>query len=478
MIKKIEREKRTQIKAVYPGDLQVFAYLTKQKPMKQEVQIHKSQFVHALYIEGKYILFHTLTRQILVIAPELIEWFIGNRTFSPEVLRDEAAAFFWENWFLVPEDRDEYKTWQEIRQILMLKQEIPEGIVHYVILPTSVCNARCFYCYEQGMPQRMMSPETVEATIRFILDHRPKQGKIHIHWFGGEPTMAPEIMDRLCAGLEGAGVDFFAEMTSNGSRFTPEMATHARDTWKTERVQITLDGLAEEYVSRKKYLPGVEKPFETVTGNIRNLIAAGIYVTIRLNVDENNVGDAFRTADFIRDFYSEEERRFITVYAHSIFETCGNRKPECQTGEEMDVLEETVQQINEYLIRQGLMKKNLQELSHLKTCFCLAAAQEYNVVIDSKGKLYSCEAMTENTHCGDVYSGMDSVCQERRGELPEMDSQCRTCTFLPQCTDFNGCPNRLPFDLCRRQEKRKLDSDLRLVYYLCREKQAKETAEH
>ena len=101
------------------------------------------------------------------------------------------------------------------------------------ILPTTTCNARCFYCFEQGMEYRKMSRKTVEDVLRFILEHKPKEHKkIHIHWFGGEPMCAADNIDRICDGLDEAGIEYTAEMTSNGSLFDEESVKKASEKWK------------------------------------------------------------------------------------------------------------------------------------------------------------------------------------------------------------------------------------------------------
>ncbi len=469
-------QKRQEIISLVDGDPRVRIFLGSQKLPQDDVRICRNHFVYSLYIDGRYLLFHLLTRQILLVEPEMIGWFIGDRTFPVGILADEDVKFFWTNWFLVPEYEKESRTWAQVRKLLELKEEIPPGISHYVILPTTFCNARCIYCFEQGMTYQHMSPETVEDTIRFIQEHRPSQGKIHIHWFGGEPTCAPGIMDRISADLAEAGIEFAAEMTSNGSLFTPGMARHARETWKVEKIQVTLDGLAEEYIARKRYVADVMNPFETVIRNIRHLIAVGIQVTIRLNVDEDNIGEIFRTAKFLREFYTEEERNNLNVYAHSLFGSPGEDQGRCTASGGLEELETVVLQINEYLIRIGLMKKDLGELLRLKTRACLAAAPEYNVLIDAIGDLFACDAMPENMRYGSVKQGIDPVLWKEVSRSCKLEAHCDGCVFLPQCTEFNRCPTRFAFDACRRQEKRKLDSDLRLMYYFWRELQVRRTA--
>lgn len=205
---------------LYPGDPRACMLLGAQKKPAEDKKIRRSCFVHVLYIKGQYLLFHTLTRKILLLEPKYIDYFADDRLFPSSVLEEELPAKLYSDHFLVPEDEQESRTYLELKDILVLKEELPKGITHYVILPTTICNARCFYCFEQGMRYHKMSNETVEDTLRFILEHKPAgDKKIHIHWFGGEPLCAWDNIDRICAGLKDAGIAYTAEMTSNGSLF-------------------------------------------------------------------------------------------------------------------------------------------------------------------------------------------------------------------------------------------------------------------
>ena len=56
------------------------------------------------------------------------------------------------NHFLVPEDFDEYKSVNQLRKIYQTRST-GEAINQYVILPTTFCNAHCFYCYESDYPR-------------------------------------------------------------------------------------------------------------------------------------------------------------------------------------------------------------------------------------------------------------------------------------------------------------------------------------
>lgn len=452
-----------EIEILFSGDPRVCVLLGKQKRAEAGDYVRRSQFVYSLYMRGQYLLFHTLTRRLLLVSPRLIDYFADDRLFPASVLDDELPAKLYENHFLVPEHAPESRTYLELKDVMVVKEELPQGITSYVILPTTTCNARCFYCFEQGIRYQKMTPETVEDTISFILRHKPKDDKkIHIHWFGGEPMCAADNIDRICAGLTEAGVEYWSEMTSNGSLFTEESAKRAAEIWKVETIQITLDGLAEEYEKRKRYTSAVKNPFQTVIRSIHLILAAGIKVKVRLNVDENNLGEIYRVVDFLNGEFTEEEKKKLHVYAHSLFSQPGEMVCSEDTGP--DALEEHVLEINDYILRQKLHFKELGSLFALRSHFCMVTAPECSVVIDAAGRLFACEAMPENMCYGDVKRDIDPEAWNGVASPCDVRAECEHCAFLPQCTEFDRCPNRMSYDDCYRQEKRKLDQELYFAY--------------
>lgn len=457
---------------LYRGDPRVLALLGSQKPPSGDERIRRSCFVYSMYVDGKYLLFHTLTRQLLVVEPKYIDFFTDGVLIPSSILAQELPAKLYADYFLVPEHTSESQLYLELKNILVLKEELPKAITNYVILPTTACNARCFYCFEQGMRYQGMDDETVENTVRFILEHRLKENKaIHIHWFGGEPLCASETIDRICAALTEAGVEYIAEMTSNGSLFTEETVKKAADTWKLSRIQITLDGMDGEYAKRKHYRGALKNPFGTVIRNMHRLIGAGIGVTVRLNVDEKNLGEVYRVIDFLTEEFTEEEQKKLEVYAHSLFGQCGDGSDACPADTGNDALEARVLEINDYIERRNLRIHDMGALFSLKSHYCMVTAPECNVLIDAAGKLFACDAMTEEMCYGDVKNGIDLEAWRRVSSECAVHEECSRCVFLPQCTEFDRCPTRMVYDNCYRQEKRKLERELHYAYTPFQEQQ-------
>ncbi len=477
---------------LYPGDPRVCVLLGNQKTPSADVRIRPCHFVIHHYIDCKYLLFHTLTRRAVLIEPTLITYFMAGKTFSAEILENETLQELYKQYFLVPEDCEESQLYKDIKEILRFKEEVPEGISNYVILPTTACNARCFYCFEQGIRPNTMTRETEEELLNFMIGHRPaKNFPIAIQWFGGEPLIGAGMIDRLSQGLKDAGIQFEASMISNGSLFTKELINRAYDLWNLKNVQITLDGLEEEYLRRKKYLASVKDPFQTVLSNIHALLQADIRVVMRLNLDANNIGELYECVNFISNEFSDpNERNLLFVYTHEIFgKSCGNCGETIESEIDLTVY---VDQLNSYIQQKGLMNhfaklfenndylesggskkdKDGQKMhpfttngGRLKSTYCMADRAEHSIVIDAEGRFFTCEAMVDEFCYGNLKDGItDAETFEKICSTVDLPELCQTCAYLPECTDFRHCPNQPKMPICKMSQQRRLGQALLNLY--------------
>lgn len=115
------------------------------------------------------------------------------------------------------------------------------------------CNARCFYCYEDGLRYGRMRQEDCENIVNFLKTLDCSQG-IDLTWFGGEPLMNQEWMDCFSDSLEKTGIEFSAFIITNGSKIDDTTIDKMVNKWKIQAIQITLDGSYEKYFSRKDYV--------------------------------------------------------------------------------------------------------------------------------------------------------------------------------------------------------------------------------
>lgn len=442
------------IKVLHPGDKTVALLLGKQTAPEHPAELLRpSRFVFYVFAGDGYALFHTLTKKTVLVAPALIRFFLGGG-YTLEELRAQGAEELFEDCFIVRDGADEYRDYREVRNIYLKKLLNKGQIERYVILPLTACNARCVYCYEETLTDEalVMTDEIQGRLISFIRAHAPKSKPVLIQWFGGEPLCGSQRIDKICQALTGAGIPFLSTMVTNGSLFSAALSEKAARDWKLEEAQITLDGTKAEYEKRKRYLPGLSSPFETVIQNIHHLLSAGIRVTIRLNADMENLGDLFACADFLAEEFSEQEKQGIRVYAHELFS--------CDSDTEMlDALLERLEELNLYIARcfpSGRKAGEEKKIHRFDPMICMANPAGNTVVVAPDGRLFACEHMPEELSLGSLEDGIDlgrleAIREERIGE-----SHCKSCAFLPICSDFERCPSRILWPHCQRKKEREM----------------------
>jgi uncharacterized protein len=98
----------------------------------------------------------------------------------------------------------------------------------YTLLTTLACNLRCTYCYI-GKRNISITLPIAEQIIEFIYRHTPDEEKIDLGFFGGEPLLEFETMQRIVEMVE-SHFKYDPErialsITTNGTIFSPEIAS-------------------------------------------------------------------------------------------------------------------------------------------------------------------------------------------------------------------------------------------------------------
>ncbi len=367
-------------------------------------------------VDDGLLLYNTLTCSLVLLTP----YEAADLTAQRELI---------DRWFLVPQEHDDRKLCRQVRQMAVLLTPAPKVVTTYTILPTTGCNARCFYCYEQGTKPVTMTAETASQVVRYIVAHRGDE-KITLRWFGGEPLVNAKVIDQICTELNGQGVPFHSEMTTNGYLFDADMVQRAKNLWQLQKVQITLDGTAQTYNRVKAYVYQGVNAFERVLENIGQLIAVGIRVLIRLNVDKHNIGEMAELAELLHQHFGSNEH--LSVYSHELF---GERTPEDNA-----TLFAQRMQLEQQIAKHGILRiKELPKDIHLNQCM---ADNDGSVVIAPDGHLGKCEHFIDREFFGHIDSEERDMTiirkfKERRAEI----EACATCPFYPQCYRLVMCEN-------------------------------------
>ena len=362
------------------------------------------------------LLYNTLTCSLVLLTPD-------------EAADIIAQGELIDRWFLVPQGHDDRKLCRQVRQMAVLLTPAPKVVTTYTILPTTGCNARCFYCYEQGTRPVTMTAETASQVVRYIVAHRGNE-EVTLRWFGGEPLVNVKAIDQICTELRAQGVPFTSSMVSNGYLFDADMVQRAKNLWQLQKVQITLDGTAQTYNRVKAYVYQGVNAFERVLENIGQLIAVGIRVLIRLNVDKHNIGEMAELAELLHQHFGSNEH--LSVYSHELF---GERTPEDNA-----TLFAQRMQLEQQIAKHGILRiKELPKDIHLNQCM---ADNDGSVVIAPDGHLGKCEHFIDREFFGHIDSEERNEAilrkfKERRADI----EACATCPFYPQCYRLVMCEN-------------------------------------
>jgi len=404
-----------------------------------EGQIYRlMKYVLRVNHKGK-VLFHNMVTGQLVILSQEESSIINELTFNYSPILKALI----ENRFLVPISYDEHAQVKELRNILQKLNDkwAPKKIHKYTILPTTTCNARCYYCFEQGAKVSTMTSKVAEDVVRFIKDHYCKGDQIVILWFGGEPTVASNRIDEICTGLERYRIDFTSRMMSNGYLFGNEMVHRAKELWRLRSVKICIDGTEKFYNKIKAYVNVQDNPYQRVMQNVGYLLAEGICVDIRMNFDIQNA-EMFKP--MLEDVILQLGKNpLLTVSAHPIIGEYRNSDGEVVHGSDQ-WLEKKALELNDTAREAGLypITARIPCLSY-KGC---SAARDSAVTITPEGNIvrcleqYGCDQIT-----GNIYDGvLNKTLVQSWKEFADYE-RCSECIMFPVCDRLKRCAT---YDKC------------------------------
>jgi 12,18-didecarboxysiroheme deacetylase len=170
---------------------------------------------------------------------------------------------------------------------------------------TKQCNLRCAHCYASAT-FRPASDELTGDEARAMIDDLARFGCPVLLFSGGEPIMRGDLMD-LIVHAKAAGMR--AVISTNGTLITPSLAARFAEVGLSY-VGVSLDGL-EEVHDRFR---GVSGAFKESLAGIRNCLAAGVKVGLRLTLNRRNVQDLPGIFDLI-----ERERIPRVCFYHLVY---------------------------------------------------------------------------------------------------------------------------------------------------------------
>lgn len=337
---------------------------------------------------------------------------------------------------------------------------------HYVVMPTYQCNLRCPYCFQdhmrtdpryshllrvmdRGMVDRLLlGMRNIEAAHGLQEDADLTRG---LTFFGGEPLLARSrpLIEYFIERMRARG-----KVRINAITNATELDAYEDllDAEHLASLQVTLDGIPQEHDRRRIY-PDGSGSFERIARNLSMALERGVYVSLRMNIDRNNLSQLPALAELFeaRGWSSRSNFGPYVAPIHAANDNVDNKSTfnSWQLGRAIEEL----RQQHPGVARISLMDDSLQLKARqifdqkatstgFSTAFCGAHTTMY--VLDAFGDVYACWERTGDprqrighiTESGDVLMSRTHL-HAWRGRNVVSNPVCRKCRYATSCG--GGC---------------------------------------
>lgn len=408
------------MKYIFRGKIKINEIITEQEYNKN-IQYRWANWSVVKEVDNNEVgLYNLFTRSVAILSKKEYE-----NCFEGEIYKSLIKGYF-----LVPQDFHERTFYKAFLSAFEKNKPRPHMIEPeaFVILPTTKCNAKCYYCYESKYNKLDMTFETADKVIKYI-KKSIKGNRTNILWFGGEPFCNPQIIKYIASNLRKEGIEFVSRTISNGSLFTSiDDIEEIIKVTNLKSAQITLDGTKETYEKIK----GVS--FENTLSGIDFLLKHKIKVGIRMNLSYDNYEELKKLIYFLKERFGVSD--YFVVYVYPLFQLTVEK-----AGKE--IIYDNLIKLTKLAYDLGISFPDYNDVS---THRCMADSGR-TTVISPKGELSLCEHHCEGKEIfGSIDKGIKhynyniiSDWREKELDYPE----CDQCCYYPQCIRINKCPTSI-----------------------------------
>lgn len=185
-----------------------------------------------------------------------------------------------------------------------------DSVFHIMIIVTNACNFRCTYCIQKH-ESKTLDDVSENKIIRLLSRISEKTNKISIAWFGGEPLLQFQRIERMILLLKNICEKNHCilenTMTTNGYLLNGDIVKHLGKL-NFKQLQVTIDGDRKTHDSRR-YQSNGKGTYDEIVKNLHLVLTTGITIILRINVDEENI----EMAESILVEFPKEYRENIVV---------------------------------------------------------------------------------------------------------------------------------------------------------------------
>ncbi len=395
----------------------IFAKKVKKEVLCDCVDYQPSVFNYYVENTNCHIVYNTMYNTLVRLNHVEYEKLLGKKRCGKNLARN-----FLYNGLCVPKQLVERKNYE------LLAKEFNQRLSKHLslnITTTLKCNARCSYCYENGVKHDDFFIEKLNPLVNFI-KKRKSDTPVALNWFGGEPLLNTSVIDFVTEMLLKEQIEYNSYLITNGSLITKKLVDSKFAKWRIRDVQITLDGAEEIYEKRKAYINKSKGMFKRILKKVELLATKNINVHIRLNVDQDNTEDILDVLQILQNRFDDNSN---VSYYPAFLTGNGNRLTE---RDKIDFIKRMFSRIS----NPEKMNIGNRMYSIPKTRACMISDPN-SFSIDVYGNIYSCEHMVgrPKKSIGNLSKLKEAANQERCCVV--LRNECVECVFVPKC--MGGC---------------------------------------
>lgn len=401
-------------------------------PAKNNIIVHLKDSNPA-----EYAIMNPMTGSFDLMGEREYAWFTAKS--DRPALDQDTLDYFLERGYAFLDAAGEQKVIDQA--YAEFKNEVSDGQVQLMLVPTYSCNFACTYCFQHGIDGRpqLISKEIVDAFFAYARENfQDRPQKPFVTLFGGEPLMNSkahrEIVEYILDGCAREGYEFAA--VTNGYEFVHYVESLKKV--KVKEIQFTLDGSKQKHDVRR-VLHGGQGTYDRVVEGIAAAVANEIPVNLRSVVDRDNLEDLVGLAEYCESqgWLDLPPERFKTAIGrnYELFECY--RMPD-HLYSQVDLWSDYAKLAQKHPVLAKYHRPDYKGVRHLVdtgemylASFDTCPAGKTEFVFDLYGEIYGCTAS-----CGREEYRLGRYWPVVEKNQAQMDAwQTRDVTTIEKCRD-------------------------------------------
>ena len=305
------------------------------------------------------------------------------------------------------------------------------------IAPTSNCNFRCPYCYEDHHAVSM-TRDTLDRIEEYITAQAPRYKQVILAWFGGEPTLCKDTVlevSNIVQNLQKQyGFHYAANMTTNGYLLNDKLFRQFYQAGITS-YQITIDGWNHD--KTRPHVSG-KGTLQTIINNLASLSKLppteySFHITLRHNILADD--EDYSWYDYLYRLFGHDKRFAVLVRAVGDWGGEGVHSLSILHQDTKDVL---VAKHVAYLDKIGMSCHNHRNGALAQVCY---ASYPHSMVFRANGKIGKCTVALDHpqNQLGWVDPEKGIVIDPEvncRWSFSDLKPECRSCRNVLRCMNM------------------------------------------